>query len=62
MMIYFDLIGIYRDFIDEKISWLFDEILCLYTHNSIAVSMLIEVNKNKDVDLFIVFFYLISGF
>lgn len=56
---------IYGDFTDEEISILLDETyekLCLYTHSSIAVSMMIEVNKNKDEDVFIAYFYLISDF
>lgn len=56
---------IYGDFTDEEISMLLDETyekLCLYTHSSIAVSMMIEVNKNKDEDIFIAYFYLISDF
>lgn len=36
--------------------------LCLYTHSSIAVSLMIEVNRNDDTDLFIVFFNSISYF
>lgn len=36
--------------------------LCLYTHSSIAVSLMIEVNENDDIDLFIIFFYSISYF
>ena len=56
---------IYGDFKDEEISMLLNETyekLCLYTHSSIAVSMMIEVNKNKDEDIFIAYFYLISDF
>ena len=33
------------------------EKLCLYTHSSLAVSLMIEIDKNDDADLFIVFFY-----
>ena len=47
-------------FTDEELSMILDEMyekLCLYTHSSIVVSMMIEVNKNKDEDLFIAFFY-----
>lgn len=36
--------------------------LCLYTHSSIAVSLMIEVDKNDDTDLFVVFFYQMSEF
>lgn len=56
---------IYGDFTDEEISMLLDETyekLCLYTHSSVAVSMMIEVNRNNDEDLFVAFFYLISDF
>lgn len=56
---------IYGDFTDEEISMLLDETyekLCLYTHSSVAVSMMIEVNRNNDDDLFVAFFYLISDF
>lgn len=56
---------IYGDFTDEEISMLLDETyekLCLYTHSSIAVSMMIEVNRNNDEDLFVAFFYLMSDF
>lgn len=57
--------SIYGDFTDEEISMLLDETyekLCLYTHSSVAVSMMIEVNRNNDEDLFVAFFYLISDF
>lgn len=56
---------IYGDFTDEEISILLDETyekLCLYTHSSVVVSMMIEVNRNNDEDLFLAFFYLISDF
>lgn len=56
---------IYEDFTDEEISVLLDEIyekLCLYTHSSVAVSLMIEVNRNNDENLFVTFFYLISDF
>ena len=56
---------IYGDFTDEEISMLLDETyekLCLYTHSSTVVSMMIEVNRNNDEDLFVAFFYLISDF
>lgn len=36
--------------------------LCLYTHSSLAVSLMIEVDKNDDTDLFVVFFYQMSEF
>ena len=38
------------------------EKLCLYTHSSIVVSMMIEVNKNNDEDLFALYFYQIAYF
>ena len=50
---------VFGEFIDEELSMLLDETyekLCLYTHSSIVVSMMIEVNKNNDEDLFIAFF------
>lgn len=56
---------IFGDFTDVEISRLLDETyekLCLYTHSSITVSMMIEVNRNEDEDLFIAFFYLIFDF
>lgn len=56
---------IYGDFTDEEVSILLDETyekLCLYTHSSVVVSMMIEVNRNNDEDLFLAFFYLISDF
>lgn len=56
---------VFGDFTDEELSMLLDEIyekLCLYTHSSIVVSMMIEVNKNNDEDLFIAFFYQIVDF
>ena len=51
---------VFGEFTDEELSMLLDETyekLCLYTHSSIVVSMMIEVNKNNDEDLFIAFFY-----
>lgn len=56
---------VFGDFTDEELSMLLDETyekLCLYTHSSIVVSMMIEVNKNEDEDLFIAFFYLMADF
>lgn len=56
---------VFGDFTDEELSTLLDEMyekLCLYTHSSIAVSMMIEVNKNNDEDLFIAFFYQMVDF
>lgn len=56
---------IYGDFTDEEISVLLDETyekLCLYTHSSVVVSLMIEVNRNNDENLFVAFFYLISDF
>ena len=56
---------VFGDFTDEELSMLLDETyekLCLYTHSSIVVSMMIEVNKNADEDLFIAFFYLMADF
>lgn len=56
---------VFGDFTDEELSMLLDETyekLCLYTHSSIVVSMMIEVNKNNDEDLFIAFFYQMVDF
>lgn len=56
---------VFGDFTDEELSMLLDETyekLCLYTHSSIVVSMMIEVNKNEDEDLFIAFFYQMVDF
>ncbi len=56
---------VFNDFEDEELSTLLDEMyekLCLYTHSSIVVSMMIEVNKNNDEDLFIAFFYQMVDF
>ena len=56
---------VFKDFEDEDLSTLLDEMyekLCLYTHSSIVVSMMIEVNKNNDKDLFIAFFYQMVDF
>ena len=55
----------FGEFTDEELSMLLDETyekLCLYTHSSIVVSMMIEVNKNNDEDLFIAFFYQMVDF
>jgi len=56
---------VFGDFTDEELSMLLDETyekLCLYTHSSIVVSIMIEVNKNNDEDLFIAFFYQMVDF
>lgn len=56
---------VFGDFTDEELSMLLYEMyekLCLYTHSSIVVSMMIEVNKNNDEDLFIAFFYQMVDF
>lgn len=56
---------VFNDFEDEDLSILLDEMyekLCLYTHSSIVVSMMIEVNKNNDENLFIAFFYQMVDF
>ena len=47
---------VFNEFEDEDLSVLLDEMyekLCLYTHSSIVVSMMIEVDKNNDEDLFL---------
>ena len=56
---------VFGEFTDEELSMLLDETyekLCLYTHSSIVVSMMIEVKKNNDEDLFIAFFYQMADF
>ena len=50
---------------DDELQSLLEETyekLCLYTHSSIVVSMMIEVNKNNDEELFALYFYLIAYF
>lgn len=56
---------LFEEFKEEELKKLLEETyekLCLYTHSSIAVSMMIEVENNNDEDLFIAFFYLINNF
>jgi len=56
---------LFEEFEDNELQLLLEETyekLCLYTHSSIAVSMMIEVNRNKDEDLFILYFYQIAYF
>ena len=56
---------VFNEFEDEDLSALLDEMyekLCLYTHSSIVVSMMIEIDKNNDEDLFIAFFYQMVDF
>ena len=56
---------LFEEFNEEELKKLLEETyekLCLYTHSSIAVSMMIEVENNNDEDLFIAFFYLINNF
>lgn len=56
---------LFEEFEDDKLQLLLEktyEKLCLYTHSSIVVSMMIEVNRNKDEDLFILYFYQIAYF
>lgn len=56
---------LFEEFEDDELQLLLEETyekLCLYTHSSIVVSMMIEVNKNKDEDLFALYFYKISYF
>lgn len=56
---------LFEEFEDDELQLLLEETyekLCLYTHSSIAVSMMIEVNKNKDEDLFALYFYQIAYF
>lgn len=56
---------LFGELTDEEVKMLLEEIyekMCLYTHSSIAVSLMIEIKKNKDEDLFIAFFYQIIYF
>ncbi len=56
---------LFEEFKEDELKILLEETyekLCLYTHSSIAVSMMIEVENNNDEDLFIAFFYLINNF
>lgn len=56
---------LFEEFSENELKLLLGETyekLCLYTHSSIAVSMMIEVKNNNDEDLFIAFFYLINYF
>lgn len=56
---------LFEEFEYDELQLLLEETyekLCLYTHSSIVVSMMIEVNKNKDEDLFALYFYQISYF
>lgn len=56
---------LFEEFEDDELQLLLEETyekLCLYTHSSIVVSMMIEVNKNNDEDLFALYFYLIAYF
>lgn len=56
---------LFEAFSEETLQALLNETyekLCLYTHSSIAVTMMIEVNKNHDEDLFKVFFCLSAYF
>lgn len=56
---------LFEEFDDAELQLLLEETyekLCLYTHSSIVVSMMIEVTKNKDEDLFALYFYQIAYF
>lgn len=56
---------LFGELTDEEVKMLLEEIydkMCLYTHSSIAVSLMIEIKKNRDEDLFIAFFYQIIYF
>ena len=56
---------LFEEFTEEDSKLMLEETyekLCLYTHSSVAVSMMIEVKNNNDEDLFIAFFYLINYF
>lgn len=56
---------LFEEFEDNELQLLLKETyekLCLYTHSSIVISMMIEVNKNKDEDLFTLYFYQLAYF
>ncbi len=56
---------LFEEFEDDELQLLLEETyekLCLYTHNSIVVSMMMEVNKNNDEDIFALYFYQIAYF
>lgn len=56
---------LFEEFEDDELQLLLEETyekLCLYAHSSIVVSMMIEVNKNNDEDLFALYFYQIAYF
>lgn len=56
---------LFEEFEDDELQLLLEETyekLCLYTHSSIVVSMMIEVNKNNDEDIFALYFYQIAYF
>ena len=56
---------LFEEFEDDELQLLLEETyekLCLYTHSSIVVSMMIEVNKNNDEDIFALCFYQIAYF
>lgn len=56
---------LFDDFSDEELKDMLEdtyEKLCLYTHSSVCVSMMIEVQKNKDENLFVAFFSFIAYF
>ena len=56
---------LFEEFEDNELQLLLEETyekLCLYTHSSIVVSMMIEVNRNKDEDIFVAYFYQLAYF
>lgn len=56
---------LFEEFEDDELQLLLEETyekLCLYTHSSIVVSMMMEVNKNNDEDIFALYFYQIAYF
>ena len=56
---------LFEEFEDDELQLLLEETyekLCLHTHSSTVVSMMIEVTKNKDEDLFALYFYQIAYF
>lgn len=56
---------LFEEFDTDELQFLLEdtyEKLCLYTHSSIVVSLMIEINRNSDEDLFIFSFYQIAYF
>lgn len=56
---------LFEEFDTDELQFLLEdtyEKLCLYTHSSIVVSLMIEISRNSDEDLFIFSFYQIAYF